>query len=155
MLLLALVRGRTALCSSSRLLPEAPSIWTCVSGCLSSCPFQTGRCGVAVRTLLQYPVPWALGVQLSLAGGTNPQWGCGGDRNPRSLGTPSLCDKQGQLGISAGDCGCRSAGTTPSACFMPSIEGLVTWQLLITTPFGWKPEQWRRDESFCIPKAIP
>lgn len=70
------------------------------------------------------------------------------------VGTTTLHHKQEVMGISAGDCGCRQAQHPPlfSCRVLKGSSCCSFWSL---PPLDESHKQWRRDESFCIPKAIP
>lgn len=157
MVLLALARGRTAFCM---LLPEAPSIQTCVSGSLSSCPlpgsgvgsnavrWYTHSSGTPVaanpaRAALFCRCEQILSGEVVGTGTPCPRWG------PQACVT-SKGWRRSQL---------RAAGAGKQAQDPPP----VSWAVLKVSPHSsfWSlptleesQKQWRRDESFCIPKAI-
>lgn len=158
MLPLALVRGRTASCT---LLPEAPSIWRCVSGGLSSCPFQTGAGSDAMcwgTPCSSTPVPSTLCVQLSSAGAHKslverwwgPQVGILGPWGPQACAT-----SEGWWGSQMGTVGAGRQTRHPSPVSCRVLKGSSHSSFWSLPPLDESQKQWRRDESFCVPKAIP
>lgn len=142
-----------------RWLPGAPSTWACVSGCLSSCPFQTGAGSDGVRwwhTLLQHPCA------------TNPVSAALFSRGPQILrgkevgtGTPgpwgpqACVTSRGWWGSQLGTVGAgqQTQYTLPVSCRV--LKGSSYSSFWSLPPLDESQKQWRRDESFCIPKAIP